>query len=375
MNTHVSSSPLTRLGKIHHVDLNILDEPNDLPLPPLSRPYLHKSTLSILPPSTNPIFSHALPDYPRILHLTHHTASCRSLSLIPRSYSKTKLRSFGPTPMPVPTTDMDSSANTGRPSSRHHSRRGTGLRKSDYDSDSSWLTRTASALAMHAMEEKGQGWLASRASATSLSPVTMSHDYPGMLHGGDAAFEARTTKSTPASRYGSRVQSRTQSRVQSRVGSRAGSRSGSRADLRMTSQLQFSSSQQIATVPIAADIEAIEPDFVNLDEPDEEKEEQEFVDESEMRKLVWGRVGGWVDWAVGWMDLSVDDELESETNEHDGPELAGTETEQVGGNIRQKIAGEEDEMEREKGAEIQAPYNGGLWDDAKWLLTIAVRSF
>lgn len=124
---------------------------------------------------------------------------------------------------------------------------------------------------------------------------------------------------------------------------------------------------------IAYNIANIEPDFVNLDERDREEQDDvvDLVDEGEMRKLVLGRVGGWVDWMVGWMDfrgLREDDEGEEE-----------------------KVVEEEDEKENEersplnrggkgdmeKGLSVPAPApdeGGGVWEDAKWLVKIAVQS-
>ncbi|KAI4105309.1 MAG: hypothetical protein L6R37_002759 [Teloschistes peruensis] len=302
-------------------------------------------------------------------------------SLLSRSSSRIKLRSTAPSP------SADNGPSTSRPTSRHHSRRATESRRSDgYDAESSWLTRTASALAMHALEEKGQGWLASRASATSLSPTmmmtttrtTMRDDRYGLLPGGaagDGAVESKIARSMPASRYGSRAQSRIQSRVPSRVGSR----SGSRVELRMTSQLQFSPSPssnqeaEAAPVPVSQDMETLEPDFVDLeDEPDDDDddegtEREEVVDESEMRRLVWGRVGGWVDWAVGWMDLSVDEGVEEGGEEEGGK----AEMQEMG---MEGSRGESDWIEEGEGLGIKAPRTGGVWEDAKWLFKVAGHS-
>ncbi|KAL8723167.1 MAG: hypothetical protein Q9181_007343 [Wetmoreana brouardii] len=256
---------------------------------------------------------------------------------------------------------------TSRAGSRPHSRRSTSTQS--HDADSSWLTRTASALATHTMEEKGQAWLASRASATSLvSPRSLTyHDaYFGAAAAGGADVEYEPlAKSAPQSRYGSRVQSRVQSRV--------GSRAGSRADLRITkgSQMQMSSSHEGKALVVPG-IEDIEPDFVNLeDEPDEEKEE--VVDEMEMRKLVWGRLGGWVDWMVGWMDLR--DEREDDGREQDvGGEVDELRDRTVDEGMNMQRPKDKDETEGGKGIGVTAPSTGGVWEDARWLLKIAGES-
>lgn len=131
------------------------------------------------------------------------------------------------------------------------------------------------------------------------------------------------------------------------------------------------------TLPAEAQAMAdLEPDFVDLDEWDREEEEEvvAVMDEGEMRKLVLGRVGGWVDWMVGWMDLRG-------LGKEDGDEGMG-EGEVV---VDEKV----DEVE-EKGQEGWRPSDredvdggsgspapgpgGGAWEDAKWLLRIAVDS-
>ncbi|KAL8996972.1 MAG: hypothetical protein Q9169_003623 [Polycauliona sp. 2 TL-2023] len=124
-------------------------------------------------------------------------------------------------------------------------------------------------------------------------------------------------------------------------------------------------------------LEGIEPDFVDLDEWDwEEREEElvEVVDEGEMKKLVLGRVGGWVDWMVGWMDwrgLGDDDDGVGEGNGND--EMV---EEEVGGEGNEKRKWREDDG-GESGSFSGLPppeAAGGTWEDAKWLLKIAANS-
>ena len=63
------------------------------------------------------------------------------------------------------------------------------------------------------------------------------------------------------------------------------------------------------------------------DDDEEDEEDEEYVDESEMRRVVLGRVGGWVDWAVGWIDLrgEGDDEEDGEEGEGEDVERSGME--------------------------------------------------
>lgn len=169
------------------------------------------------------------------------------------------------------------------------------------------------------------------------------------------------------------------SRFASRQHSRAGSRAGSRVDLGMMKvQLGALSRAQSHEVAIGKGVEGMEPDFVDLDERDLELEERDLgsVDEGEMRRLVMGRVGGWVDWMVGWMDFRASDDEESGevgdvVEEGEGVEEAVDDGSRKGERIR-----EDDTAGLERRVDIvPAPgAGGGAWDDAKWLLRIAADS-
>ncbi|CAO1600907.1 hypothetical protein XANCAGTX0491_004579 [Xanthoria calcicola] len=286
---------------------------------------------------------------------------------------------------------MDASNNhshKSRPGSRHHSRRGTSTETpTGYDADSSWLTRTASTLALHSLEERGQSWLASRNSATSLHHHRRrsSEELEDYLDNDDdtpngAGLDASSrldvrppgsSRSTPASRYASRV------------ASRAGSRAGSRVDLRMTATMSAMPSRYGGPRDtLAAEAQAmadLEPDFVDLDEWDREEEEEvvAVMDEGEMRKLVLGRVGGWVDWMVGWMDLRGLREEDRDDGMDEGEVVVDEKVDEVEekGQEGWRLLGEGDRGDVDGGSGLPAPGpGGGAWEDAKWLLRIAVDS-
>lgn len=216
------------------------------------------------------------------------------------------------------------------------------------------------------MEEKGQSWLASRNSATSLhSPVSVQQHDPRSDGLEEAAIETtkkkKKARSMPGSRYASRAQSR----------------AGSRVDLRMTSQLALSSSiptTAVRGVLLPQGLEGMEPDFVDLDEREEEEgeegEEGEVVNEGEMRRLVMGRVGGWVDWMVGWMDWRGDGDEEEEGEEGNERGQGGKEGVEKG---RRRGEGREEGVEG-KGVCSPAPGAGGVWEDARWLMKVAAES-
>ena len=115
------------------------------------------------------------------------------------------------------------------------------------------------------------------------------------------------------------------------------------------------------------------PQFVDVDERDEDVGDE--VDESEMRRLVWGRVGWWVDWAVGWMDFRGEGEgWEGEGHEDDEKEEEG----ELDGRRRRTRRDERDRVfvrERELVGELDVPpppADGG-WRDAAWLLGVATK--
>lgn len=114
--------------------------------------------------------------------------------------------------------------------------------------------------------------------------------------------------------------------------------------------------------------------------------EEEDEDEGEMRRVVWGRVGGWVDWAVGWMDFRADGEEEGGEREGDDgddgsqgrDEGAGEDGKKVDGR-RRKIRREEtgrimgQELTGAEKLEVPPPQGDGGWNDAAWLLGVAKR--
>lgn len=133
------------------------------------------------------------------------------------------------------------------------------------------------------------------------------------------------------------------------------------------------------------ELDIVGPDFVDVDEEDEvemDGEEEEDVDDGEMRKVVMGRVGGWVDWAVGWMDMRTegdeaddDDELEGENGAQVKGKLDPVELQK---RLRRK---KKQDAEAESGTSdtlfTSAPPDGekaGVWSDAKWLLSVATKA-
>lgn len=244
------------------------------------------------------------------------------------------------------------------------------------------------------MEEKGVSWLAQRESSTSLmsADAAAAADADATAAGdeGEADDEFETAASTPAWGIGASG-SAARSRVQSR-----------RASLGR-GNLVGDSSSGLGVAEEEGSLGDVRPDFVDLAEGDdfegEEDEEEEMLDEGEMRKLVMGRVGGWVDWAVGWMDFRGEREGEGEGEGEGGEdaeaegggnekEARGEETIQVprrrvGGldieEVQRRLRRREKEVEEADAAQdnarvIEMPPQGesaGAINDARWLFGIA----
>lgn len=125
---------------------------------------------------------------------------------------------------------------------------------------------------------------------------------------------------------------------------------------------------------------AIAPDFLVLETEEDQAEgareaEEEEVDEGEMRRIVMGRFGGWVDWAVGWMDFR------DEGDGDEGP-LEDGEENLLQKTVEKQVKEQEwDEIGAEMGKESDTgagpppplPAGDGIWTDTKWLLGVASK--
>ena len=224
-----------------------------------------------------------------------------------------------------------------------------------------WILQTASTLTTSTAESKGQAWLATRTSSTSLveanAPIERFESYTA-----DDEF--------------SPVSYRHASRSQSRYGSRGTSRRGSRVGI-MT-PAGFKTPGERDEDDASGYFENVAVDFV-----DGVDEEAVVEDDGEMRRLVWGRVGGWVDWAVGWMDFRED--LEEENQEVEQEDGDGNSNEQQRpGTLRIQEPVKPDKPRRRRQPPIEgierikdlppAPESQGLVGDAAWLLGLAKNS-
>lgn len=252
-----------------------------------------------------------------------------------------------------------------------------------------WFLRAGSLIASASRESKGQAWLISRASSTSLTGLNNedSEDEAVAEYGfvrsrrpsGDADDELSpvTTRSFAAySRNGSRFASRVQSRIHSRAPSRRGSRGLVLTPLQtqeMDSYFHFDS----------VDLAKAKPDFVDVDEDAEaEPEVQALHDELLIRKLAKTGtlgLGSWVERLMGWSLFAVDED--GEETDGEGGETETTDTDgdgRYGRKERERQQWREmlEKEAKEQGVVLPPPPDGtedGGWGDAAWLLSVASK--
>ena len=237
-------------------------------------------------------------------------------------------------------------------------------------SDSDWLLRTGALMSTEAREYKGQAWLVSRQSSTSLA---------AMRDDDDVAFEnqlaherelaSRRGSSAVADDDASPVRSRFTSRVHSRIHSRSHSIAGRRSAFLSPMEHPNEGDSYFPHGGISG------PDFVNLDEKLEELEQDTTQeDEAAVRRLVRHEqsVGSsWVTSMIGWSLFSVDenDDDSEDDIEEESVEDSASQSERKGWSSRhfEGISNSPDET-------VPPPQKDeGAWGDAAWLLSVATK--
>ncbi|KAH9808836.1 putative Cytochrome-P450 family protein [Teratosphaeria destructans] len=213
--------------------------------------------------------------------------------------------------------------------------------KSKVGLDEDWLSRTRASTNALVQEAKGQSWLASRESSTSLAHLDSDDDDEGYeemaaLSASQARFQILADAASPAS-----------TRIRSPAwGSRYGSRTGSRMTSRRGTTL--------------------EPDFVDEDVED---------DEGDVGRLTGNAsfgLGGIVDRLMGFNLFGVEEDAEA-TDEEERED----ETEEQ---RRQRLEDEKRRRrEQSKSVVVPAPESGedGVnegWRDAAWLFSVATKT-
>ena len=349
---HLSLAPLT--AKLPINDEELLNSTSPVtPTTPVS--YLQGKSA----PATPRLFSRS-PTGPRS-RSHHRTPSGPELS---------KSKSASHLAAPKEKKSRKSVSGVATPSKKHKDE-GLGNR---HRNDSDWMLRAGALMSSEAREYKGQSWLISRQSSTSLA---------GMHDADEEAFEhelAREREITSrltsrrgsiavidedASPYGSRFASRNHSRVHSRVHSRSHSLNRQRNSLLTPldppgEDSYFPSHEQLPG-----------PDFVNLDEKLEELEQDTSLDdEVAIRRLVRRGQAGAGTWFGSVWSLFAVEENDEESDESDSEDGSLSQMSRSRNLSTRNLAGLSNPPEE------RMPPPGvdeGGWRDAAWLLSVASK--
>jgi hypothetical protein len=252
--------------------------------------------------------------------------------------------------------------------------------------DSDWLLRAGALISSETRESKGQSWLVSRASSTSLTGQLDEDEEAlerqlakeresrrtsrrGSAADADDEYSPVTTRmsfgggSRSASRYGSRPTSRAQSRAQSRRGSKAN----------LFTPLPKSEMERDNHFGEGEEFIA-EPDFVDVDEEvyeEDQAAEDEIIVKRLAKKGSLG-LGVWVERLMGWSLFAVEEDGEDtdvETSEErtDASDAAS----KSGHTQKNSLDGTADGAAEEK-LPLPGADEGG-WQDAAWLLSVATK--
>jgi hypothetical protein len=254
--------------------------------------------------------------------------------------------------------------------------------------DSDWLLRAGAAISSSTRESKGQAWLVSRASSTSLTAERdeeeeelqreLAREREQMSRRGsrrgsaagafdaDDEFSPVTTKRSlsfgPATGTGSRPISR--------FGSRANSSSGSKAQL--STPLSAGGEGYFDQRDFTQEEFITEPDFVDAEEDGDEDEDEAERDEAVVRKLARASnlgLGGFVERMLGWSLFAVDED--GEETEVEVVDEKGEDSEISSRTSRVNLRGVETPIE-DKMPPLKDDETGG-WQDAAWLLSVATK--
>lgn len=376
-----------------------------------------------LPPSNDDYFPSPHP--PSYIEAPSHP---HTPSILSRSSSRVSIRKPAPTNLSIPkskssihltsTTNPHTSRTPGPRSgtttpSRHSHLRNTiapaSLQTStisipfnpstDHNtSDTDWLLRASALISSSTRESKGQSWLVSRASSTSLQRDVDDDAFErelarerelnslrGSRRGSfdaDDEFSPLTTKRSlsigPAT--GGTVigtYSRHGSRANSRIGSRATSRRGSRAapitPFTTDKDEETNKDYGYFDTEFSHEEYPAEPDFVDLEEEGFEDGDEARKDEAIVKKLARAStlgLGGWVENLLGWSLFAVEED--EEEAEFDTSDEKGEESELSSGPSRHNL-----DVMSDAPVEAQMPplnpNEADGWHDAAWLLSVATK--
>lgn len=252
--------------------------------------------------------------------------------------------------------------------------------------DSDWLLRTSASISTSTRESKGQAWLVSRASSTSLTGQQDEDDEQfertlarereqnsrrvsrrGSITTVDAddEFSPVTTKRSLSFGPPTGIRSRPMSRFNSQNNSRRGSRAHLFNAVKGDREGYFDQ----------GDLDQVdfmtEPDFVNDEEEEPyEDEEGSKYDQDIVRKLAWANsngLGGWVEKMLGWSLFAVEEDGEGDDTEVDEKGEISDISSKRGGTFD----GPPDQVLSDMPV-LKDDQTGG-WQDAAWLLSVATK--
>ncbi|CBX92136.1 hypothetical protein IAQ61_000316 [Plenodomus lingam] len=320
-------------------------------------------------------------------------------------------------PLPAPRTPLS------RPHQHnHHHKRHT------EESKEEWLHRAGLAIASESRDSKGQGWLISRESSTSLVGQADNYDLEpqrmALLSGHhitDPDYPNPSFFSPHISHAGSRIPSRVHSRAPSARQSRRTSRVGSRVDLLAPGHSHPCLDPAESTpLDLVTDDPYPEPDFLGAPEEDDDDNQSTSTtsdpDEVHLARLArepaFG-IAGWLDRFIGWSLFSVTEDGEASSDDDDDnadedrlhyqhqqqpPQLANLTRDEL--KLRREVEAKRRKLERE-GVVAAAAVGGtgagdrdagdagggdddarrseeveevGGWHDAAWLLSVASKA-
>jgi hypothetical protein len=370
---HLTLAPLTSKLPLNDAD----DSADPLSAPPQTTSYLQGKSA----PTTPRLLSRSPgPRSPR----SHSRGASTPSARLPKSKSTTLLNPPGSAPSAHSIRHSASGATS--PTLRRRPRGDDSLQAGKDRSDTDWLLRAGALISSETRDAKGQSWLVSRESSTSLT---------GMRDADEAAFDRelareRELNSQNASRRGSIVfvdddQSMhlTTSPPLSRIGSRPHSRVGSRSQLLTPSERRSVDGYFSNAVGVDDDLMMAGPDFVNLDENLEASAvdpDTSVEDEAHVRRLVKRGntgVGTWFGNVLGFQLFSVEEndeesdadpggDGEDETTEGEAEDLAQERRKSMSWHFEGVTTAVEDKIPPPKADE-------GGWQDAAWLLTVASK--
>jgi hypothetical protein len=328
------------------------------------------------------------PTTPSILSRSSSRVSLRKPAHItlPKSKSSTHLLVAGKQPRPTATTPVGTKLrNT---VTRDELSLSTLSAKDRNDSD--WLLRAGASISSSTRESKGQAWLVSRASSTSLTAQRDEDEEElerslarereqasrrGSRRGSGATFDADDEFSPVTRRrslsFGPPTGSR--SRPMSRFGSRSNSRRGSRAQL--FTPIGGEREGYFDHRDFAQEEFVTEPDFVNAEEEGYDNEDEVKDDEAVVRKLARASnsgLGGWVERMLGWSLFAVDEDGE----EGEDTEVETSDERAHGSDVSSKITRRNFDGPADQIALDMPPLKDdetGGWQDAAWLLSVATK--